>query len=432
MKLKWYNDVIIIALLLGFVLFSCEEELPPEDLNSDITLTSSGKASYNSLNLFWTEFTGENFDRYELYYKSIYDKEYKLYEAIKFEKQTFTTVYRLEPATIYLFYVKVLDTKGKSYQTETCQIETYPDKPTIVKLYEINDQYSTHYSSLIKWSPYIDYEIIDFAKYEIHKSTLSEFFVTSPSTLVDSVKNMNDTSMVINGLEEGTKYYFKVRTYNALGKYTESNFSAITTAFKPPDTVLLFEPVEVTESSITVKFSKCKSKYFSSYSIQVGDNYTFTYGFTSVGSTKDTIITIKSLKKWGEYFARVLVTDSRKLTSASNVIDFTATYGGMPVPVVVSVVSVGKREIILEWTEPQSKYIPSGPDKSQPFPFAVLMSTSIIDDPEYMPGIGQTKDQLFVIEGLKPGTEYFFRVRFTNLFGKYSFSKLVSAKTLPK
>jgi hypothetical protein len=172
-----------LILFLVFISLSCEEKLPPEDFASDISVIPIGKVTYNSADFYWSEYDGPDFDRYEIYYKSIYDKDYQLYQAIKLVKLTFTTIYNLKPKTIYYFYVKAIDKSGNNRETIPRQIETLSDEPSPVILYNINPKYVSYYSARIAWSGYSDSLVIDFSHYELYYSPVTPYFVPSKENL---------------------------------------------------------------------------------------------------------------------------------------------------------------------------------------------------------------------------------------------------------
>lgn len=77
----------------------------------------------------------------------------------------------------------------------------------------------------ISWYENTDY---DFDRYEIHMST-NPNFIPSTSTLTKTITLRYTTSYTISGLSPDTKYYFKIRTYDTNGLYTDSEVvSAIT------------------------------------------------------------------------------------------------------------------------------------------------------------------------------------------------------------
>jgi hypothetical protein len=428
------NYLLLVAFAISMVLFipACDESFDPEDITTEIGLMPAVRITYHSVDIFWNEYDGEDFDRYEIYYKTLGEKEYKLYGAIKFSRQTFTTVYGLEPSTDYSVYLKAVNTKGSAYESKPLTFKTSSNVPSPVKIYPINEVDVSHSMIRIRWSSYIDEDIVDFDKYEIYCTSFSPAFVPSKEYFFASVNKMIDTVIDVTNLLESTTYYFKVRSYNSLGYYAESEAQQMKTKYKPPDTVFIYDPVEVTETSAIIKWRKIKMVNNPTYSIFVGEDDKFYHSVEKYRfkAGQDTMFRLLNLTKWTEYFVWIKVTDSRNLSSLSNKADFTSTIGGAPVPVTVNVALVGRNNIKLVWTDAISKYVPLGPPNDLS-PYSILLSTSPGTDPNKMTGYGQTVNTYFDIQSLKPNTTYYLRVMFTNSFSRYSFSNEVVATTSP-
>jgi hypothetical protein len=98
-----------------------------------------------------------------------------------------------------------------------------PSNPTAVTLSSPTN--ITTSSVDLSWTQNTD---TDFKQYEIHKSTISGF-TPSSSTLVQTITNKSTMNATVNGLAQGTTYYFKIRVVNTANLFSDSNERNATT-----------------------------------------------------------------------------------------------------------------------------------------------------------------------------------------------------------
>ncbi len=164
----------------------------------------------NSLAPYWNQSTSENFLRYNLYMKTL-DEEFSLVDSTR-EGQQFTqdTAKAVPDLTLlqeYTFAVTVVNEDGQEsvFSNELVGFLTpTPDQPTNVKAV-LGDGVIQ-----LTWAPndstYFDYYYVYSGK------------DAQQITPKDTLRSVNDTTLVIGGLENGELYQFYVFAVNRFGK----------------------------------------------------------------------------------------------------------------------------------------------------------------------------------------------------------------------
>ena len=241
------NSLLTIFLMIFCSLPSCEDpKEPPIPLT--IALVSYTRTCY-SIDLLWTEYQESDFKRYEIYFREDTAKEYLLRSTLLSSRQIFATIPGLKPKTTYFIYIRVLTQKETNIDTKIYNITTFDDVPSPFRIENITD--ITFHSVTISWTYYSDTKAAKFNHYEIHYSTEPDF-TPSDSTLYCKIDSLKKTTFDVVNLKENTDYYFKVRTYNAFGKFSESPEENVHIPYAPVDPITLFFPdsSEITESSV--------------------------------------------------------------------------------------------------------------------------------------------------------------------------------------
>jgi hypothetical protein len=407
---------------------SCDDFSEPELVLNSIIIPA-GKTTINSTEIFWSEYEGEDFDRYEIYFSKQSQKNFILYATINSVKQIFTSVHGLDSDTPYMFFVRIVTKNGKYSDSELYNIRTLNDQPAQPVIYLANQ--ITHSTIGLVFSGYKDSYAVKFRKYEVYFSS-SQNFIPSKESLFDTIREINDTLRIVNGLIEKTVYYFKVRTYNDLGKFSESDLFSSKTINKPPDTVKVFEPLSVTDSSVTISWSTCVAPDFTYYEIFINKNRGFIpvpgLGFARVYGSNVTQYEIKKIQKDSEYFVKVMANDVDRDFSISNEMDFCARSGGGPVPSTLSAENVTRILITLNWSKSPSRYFGSYElhmSKTRNFiPDGYKTSIKVV--PYYQQDLTN-----YTINDLEKNTTYYFKIITTSYFGKQSCSDELEVKTLP-
>jgi hypothetical protein len=427
--------IIVFLFFLIITVSSCEDvfQQSPPDVP---VINPLGSRTINSIDIIWSKYNGDDFERYEVYYRKKYSPAYSLYSTIKNERQIYLTVSDLEPKTEYQFYVRAIDKKGQFTDSEIYKLETLSDQPSPVAINRVNQSDITHQSIGIVWSQYVDDYAVPFLKYEVYCSTDPKFKENYTRKIV-----VTDISpkVVVPFLSEKTLYYFVVRTYNKLQKYSESNIAVVETLPAPPDNVSLIEPFEITETTAKIKWTKSNDTGFSRYQIHLGDYPFFrpdSYNLVKVFSSSDSLsYSLKDLKKDWEYFVIVVVHKNNSTFSNSDVKGFTSYPGGGPVP--VSIIDpvppeqIQRNRIVIQWTPSPSRFLSK-------YEVQLQEPNSTIWKPVWK--WDKTVDRYLedgsvptvgIINNLKPNTIYSFRVMVYNEMVKYNYSPVKTYKTLP-
>jgi hypothetical protein len=420
---------IVIILFSGMIGISCDDIFRlPEPETPEIN--KFGSATINSVDLFWSKYNDESFDRYEIYYGLQYTSEYDLYTIIKNKNQAYLTISGLKPKTTYQFYVRAINQEGKYADSKIVSLSTLSDIPSDVSFNNITDDHLSYHSITLSWSEYKDDFAVDFSRYEVYYSTSPSF----PDNYLTNkvIVKYRQPIVVISDLTELTDYYFKVRTYNTVEKFSQSDVIHLMTAPCPPDIVYLYEPPDslVTESSVKVNWSRSIDTGFIRYEVHMDTYPTFipdsTTFITSFNSKDETECKINNLTKNEEYFIKIVVIKNNNSYSISNYVGITATTGGYPIPVEIYDpidANLSSRSINVEWSKSVTRFL---------YATTVFMSLTHGFAPESRYTIASDTSSSFThfkINYLMSNTTYYFIVRIQNKMSKNADSKEKTIKT---
>jgi hypothetical protein len=179
--------------------------------------------TYHSVDLFWTEYKGSDFDLYEIHYSKYYGENYKLYLIIKNVKICNLPITGLEEHQLYCFFIRVVDKKGNHIDSEIIYLTTFSTTPSPIAYINGVTYGGNIYS--INWEGYKDTNVLAFSRYETFLST-EQYFTPSKQNLLDTIPwiGYHHRDIDMTRLEKNTTYYFKVRTFNIFEKYAESAY----------------------------------------------------------------------------------------------------------------------------------------------------------------------------------------------------------------
>jgi hypothetical protein len=219
-----------IFIFIGFtVLFlSCEEPDDPVLPYNDAMPKLIGK-SVNSVDILWDETALADFQSYDIFYRENYPEEPNHhYISIPHKWQVFTSIVGLISNIEYKIYVVTNDKSGKKYKSQELSVKTYSDIPSPVTGFSITsfrDLGWNRASVICTWNEYLNLDsyIVPFRQYSIYMG-LDSNFICSDNNIVATEYNSGNTEQLIVILNYSDKqnYYFKLRIYNTLGKYSES------------------------------------------------------------------------------------------------------------------------------------------------------------------------------------------------------------------
>jgi hypothetical protein len=125
--------------------------------------------------------------------------------------------------------------------------------------------------------------LIDFDRYQVYYRTQAP--VAGYGTLDTVILSATDTVRTVKGLLENTRYYFQILVFDMFWDTVWSNTVNATTLNATPGAVDLYSPVNVTESSMDLIWSKSTISDFLNYKV-----FSSTSGAIDSSGTPDTVI----------------------------------------------------------------------------------------------------------------------------------------------
>ena len=385
-----------------------------------VTLNAPSNETSSTLVLSWTQNNDTDFARYDIFQSATFGNIGSKIDDIPSRSQTTYTVTGLSQLTTYYFTIRVVDT-GSLYADSaqvpgtTTEGNTPPTAVTLSTPTDITDA-----SVTLEWTTNPD---SDFALYEIYQSPTAGPI----GTLVTSISDRDTLSYIVTGLSPETPYYFTVRVVDNMGLYNDSSQVSATTlaANAAPQAVVLGIPTDITSDSIALSWSQNSDSDFARYEVYMST----TAG--QLGSLMETVslwtstgVVIPGLVPNTTYYFIVRVVDTGLLYSDSNQVPGTTLPPNLPPTAVLlsAPTEVTNNSLRLTWSEsPDSDFAT----------YDVLMSTS--------PGVpGASVARLtaidktsYIVTGLYQNTNYYFRIRVTDVGGLFEDSNQETAKTLP-
>lgn len=247
-------------------------------------------------------------------------------------------------------------------------------------------------------------------KYGIEVSTSQDF-----SSLISSNFALTDNEFTVSGLQEETKYFWRVRASNSAGLSEWSPVWSFTTKEKtnPPSAPILLGPenesVGLTGNTV---FTWTNSEGAEDYGIQISKDASFTLMQFEVSNIQAQSFETNSLDKGVTYYWRVFAGNEAGRSEFSETWKF-ETLGIPDIPVLESP-SNGKKD--LEVNPKLMWKIAAGADsyrlqvsKSKDF------SQNIVDNSNLL-------ETSLTIQNLEEGITYYWRVRATNIAGNSAYS----------
>jgi hypothetical protein len=174
----------------------------------------------------------------------------------------------------------------------------------------------------LEWSPNLDK---DFFRYELHMGTINGFFIGT-TTRMDSIIEQEHAYSFVENLTSSTKYFFKVRTFDIGGLYSDSNQVDGTTPPQPKP-VFLSSPSDVKATSISLIWSVSNDEDFREYDVagSTDPNFKITSEdtFTTINDQEKTSYTITGLSSNTTYYFKIRTRDGYGSYLDSNKVDST-------------------------------------------------------------------------------------------------------------
>ena len=214
------RSFLFVFICFVFCFISCEEPDDPIIPYDDSMPVFMGR-TINSIDIFWNETSLIDFQYYEVFYREYYTPEPKKYITLNGKKQIYATITGLIPNIEYKISVVTIDKSGNSYGSKELSVKTCNDMPGSIFGFRIESE--SNFLIKFVWAPYLDSYAVPFSRYELYMDTVSNFICSGYNKVITENNYFSaQADFNISDLEWGKSYYFKLRTYNTLEKYSES------------------------------------------------------------------------------------------------------------------------------------------------------------------------------------------------------------------
>jgi len=386
-----------------------------------------------SLELYWSQSTDNDFASYRLYRKTTsgVDTSSFLVATITTKQVTNFNDQNVNEGIDYYYRVFVFDIYGgaKGSNEVMGQVDEDNENPAPVTLLSATPLGNSLTSLHLTWSKNSD---TDFESYRIYRTKAPEQ-VDSTSFLVNIIYDQNITNYDDTGLEENTEYNYKIYVFDAGGKSAGSNkVTGKTNADELPIPVTLLTPTPVGNStnSLTLNWSKNADEDFNSYRIYRTeaptpvDSNSFVVDIIynqSVTNYEDT-----NLKEDTEYNYRVYVFDEGGNSAGSNMATGKTNVNEPPTPVTLltpTAVSNSTTSLNLNWSKNTDADFTTYTIYRAEAPTAVDSNSFVVDI------INNQNITDYQDTNLKEDTEYNYRIYVFDEGGKSTGSNMVAGKT---
>ena len=318
-------------------------------------------------------------------------------------------------STVYYWKVKVTNSSGTGpYSTPwsftTTNIPTVPPVPTLLS--PADSAINIAVLPTLSWN-----SSLGATKYTILLST--------SATFADTAKIVTNVTTTIysftDALQKGTKYYWKVKAYNASDSSAFSTARMFTTVEDIPDVPVLLSPVDGGNIYETNTLSWNPSARAVTYTLQVSTTSNFLNIVLSQSGLTETSYNLTGTFSNSEYYWRVSATNTRGTSaySASRRFITGPTIPAVPVLVSPAVSAVGvNTTVTFSWgASARADYYALQVSTSPAF------TTTVINVPDVF-GVS------YLATGLSANTTYYWRVKGVNGIGSSAFSTARSFTTV--
>ena len=242
------------------------------------------------------------------------------------------------------------------------------------------------------------------------------------SSLITFDSSLSQTYINIKGLDNLTKYYWRVKAKNSTGTSDWSTTWSFTTLLLPPDQTVLDFPLDNSiNNPLQFTFLWSRTNRADTYTFQISSDSSFTKMFYADSTVKDTIKFINNFQETTKYFWRVKANNASGFGLWSNVWSFSTLRLLPDRPILkfpddkITGVSLNISLIWLKANNADSYQLQISLDS--------LFSNLLYSD-------SSLTDTTRLITALNEGTRYFWRVKSINTAGKSDWSDIWSYTTL--
>ena len=302
-----------------------------------VVLNDPYNLTQTSFEVNWTENTDPDFDSYEVHMAQ--NESFNITTQTKVAaytqaNQTHHQFLGLKENTTYYVKVRVYDTAVLFNDSNEVSAKTRTPNPLPIPVVLRVPENVTEVSVVLNWTMNLD---LDFQNYEVHASKTKNFVPNGGAngTMKDKVFTQNVTKYNVTNLESATTWYFKVLVYDTANQSSASNeVSAVLLGNNAPKNVTLYEPVLVTDTSVTLEWSQSNESDFDKYEVHMGTSGNFTPDvYTMKNEIKNKIINtsvVTGLDANKTYYFVVRVVDKGGLYNDSNMVNATTLGPNVP------------------------------------------------------------------------------------------------------
>lgn len=292
-----------------------------------------------------------------------------------------------------------------------------PSFPAPVRLTIRNDPPAVILSPIVSPAPgelYLSWsEVSDagrFSAYRLFRAVTPGVDTSSARVQVREITARSSTTYTDTNLDPNRTYYYRVTVVDPNGRTSSSNEEAGRPGLAPPpDPVTLDAPSNVTETSVSLSFSRCLAPTFAQYRIFRGEHQNLDTDperrllttITSAGTT--TYDDRTELEQGMTYYYRVDVVDGNGAASPSNTVS--TTIPDLPPPAVTLNVptSIGETAVLLSWSQSDIRDFQR---------YEIRRSTAAgVDLGTPLLGFFDQKERVsFLDTGLTENTKYYYRI----------------------
>jgi titin len=322
---------------------------------------------------------------------------------------TTITITDLTANTKYYWRARATNASGTSDWSLVRSFTTIPEIPIKVSLISPKkDSINTPVDITLAWQA-----ISDASGYTLQVSQFDDF-----SAVDISKTDLTTAKAILSGLKNRTKYYWRVRAYNARGKGEWSETGNFMTIVSSPR--ILFPVNGAKNCDTTLSLNWTTVTYALSYDFQVSRTYNFFDTLIS-STSKDTTFTLNHLLNGTKYYARVRTRDTNGYSLWSDSISFSTTIT-LPQKVLITPNShsdtIKMDSVVIFWKKstPEITHYQIDLSEDSTFTTARVDSTCI--------------DTFIVFRFLKSGKSYWWRVKAGNIAGWGEYSDTQKLKVL--
>jgi hypothetical protein len=329
-----------------------------------------------------------------------------------------------------LIYLRATDyyNQEDNYDIDTTTtVNNGIESPQAVSLWENGN--STN-SIDMEWDQYLDPDT--FGSYELHMSSLPGFIPVT-TTVYATFYTRFTTTITVDGLSEGTDYYFVIRLWDSI---TTDRYFADSNQVKgrtqginyPPIAVILSDPTNVKAREVTLTWTQNTDLDFASYEM----HSSLDPGFTPDTTTRDMIVdnqTITSVEVSGleencTLYFKVRVIDHGGLFNDSNEVSCHTEDWDPEALTLYDPTNTTASSTVLSWSQSLDYDFQC---------YEIYMSENEFFTPSqdtYETNITDSCEISITLSSLEELTTYYFCVRLVDLAYNYNDSNVVSTTTL--